>query len=122
LSSIATMIRLKPVEVNRSFTLLAALSCLVTAAAIMSFIPAGFSVVGYRQGPSFGEGDGDHEISHKLRDDSIFIGFLIQECDRIVVLHHNNGEVLPPELEHGEVHHVSKTTLRVISDSFSECG
>jgi hypothetical protein len=39
-----------------------------------------------------------------------------------VVVHYDNGDAFAPAAEHGEVYDVGEASLRVICNSFAECG
>src|SRR6266403_5674715 len=87
---------------------------------IIPLVPAYLTIIGNGKGPAVLKGYLLHQHFLKLRDDNIFIFFLIHESKGVMVLHHYKARALAPNVEHGAVHDVGERPLRVICNGFPE--
>ena len=85
---------------------------------IVPLVPAYLTIIGNGKGPAVLKGYLLHQHFLKLRNDNIFILFFVQECQGVMVLHHDEARTLAPSAEHGTVHDVREGTLRIIGDPF----
>jgi len=86
----------------------------------IALIPAYFAVVWDSHDATSVEFYGDREVGHDLRDDDVFVFLGVHESKGVMVVHHDGGDVLPPDVEHGLVYELSQTRLRVIGNRFPE--
>lgn len=86
---------------------------------VVAFVPADFAIVGDPEGAPSVEWDLHGEAGFQLWDD-LGLSFLwVHEGQGVMVVHHQGGDALAPQIEGRAVHDVCKAALGVEGDAFS---
>lgn len=70
---------------------------------VVPLVPAYLSVVWDVKDSAILEGEGDDEVGLEQWYDPVFIFFLVHECEGVMVLHHQDGDALAPDVQHSGV-------------------
>ena len=89
---------------------------------IFALVPTCLAIVWDSEYAAVGKRNRDYKVFHKDWNHPVFVFLGIHKGKSVVVMHHDDGDALTPDIEHCLVNDFSQGGLRIVGNGFTECG